>query len=275
MSYRKPVNFPNLVVGELRHENNILGVHEVSTTQRFELGTRYRIGDKIYRYGLSVGVCRAGRGVQHNLAVAGGESGPDWVLLSGSHSIGDMSVTIAAGTHVAYTKNQLAGGQILISDAEIDANDNNPQNRTIAGNEASASGAILKVYLDTPLSRAVTILTRVFLMPNFYANLVCGDNTPANTGREGWQSHAGVPAAYVSASGKYFWVQTWGPIWIAMQGTTGKTQYGREVVFRHDGTLDLHDDDDTHAKYAQHAGYILDKTGTEVGATFIMLQVNP
>jgi len=111
-------------------------------------------------------------------------------------------------------------------------------------------------------------------MPSFYSSLVCGANSPASAARYAWQSHAGVPAAYVDAASKFFWVQTWGPVWIAMQGTTGKTIYGREVVFRHDGTLDLHDDDDTHAKYAQHAGYILDTTRTGVGATFIQLQVN-
>lgn len=275
MSYRKPVNFPNLATGELRQgdiKGTTLGVHEVTTTQQFELGTRYRRGDKIYRYGKSVGVCRTGRGVQHQLRVAGTESGPDWVLLSGSNAIGDMEVTVAAGTHVAYTKNELAGGQILISDAEIDANDTNVQNRTIAGNAASASGAILKVYLDTPLSRAVTILTRVFLMPSFYAKLVCGADSGAASG---WCSHMGVPAAYVDAANKFFWLQTWGPLWIAMQGTVGKTIYSREVVFRLDGSLDTHDDDATHAAHAQHAGYILDRTGAGTGATFIMLQVNP
>lgn len=264
------VTFPFEVTGELL-QDGVNGLHNVTTAQKFALGARYhkKVGpmDCVYRYGKSNAACYAGRGVAfwNNMA-----AGIDYASLSGTQVIGDLSVTFDAATHPAYVEDELYGGSILISDDEAGgATDADPQNRTIAGNLASAENAACTVFLDTPLSRATSTTTNAFLMPNPYSAL----RTDLTGGRV-QHAMAGVPAAYVSAADRYFWVQTWGPVWVAMQSDlSSKTYEQMEAMWRWDGSICLASNaaPGTH-EYAQCAGFVIDRGNS---ASFIMLQISP
>lgn len=245
------------------------GVNEVSTTQRYALGARYAEPhtERVFRYGKSYGACYAGRGVAIWNRMA---DGVDWTLLSGTQQLGDSQVTFAAATHPAFTKDQLQGGPILISDSDDGSGlaDNNPQNRVMTGNDASAEDAACTVYLDQPLTRATAATTYAFCMPSPYERLKLGDTSSMDF------AHAGVPGAYVDAADKYFWVQTWGPAWVAMHGSlSSKSVYQQEAVWHYNGTLVLRSmAQPTAHTYCQLAGYILDKGSS---ATFVQLMMSP
>lgn len=260
------------VIGAMM-ENGVNGLHDVTTTQQFQLGARYHKktfapADCVYRYAKSGGACYAGRGAAFWNAMS---DGIDWQLLTGTRAIGDTYVDFATGTHPAYTEDELRGGSILISDSDDGSGltDNNPQNRTITGNNVSAEDAACRVYLDTPLSRATAATTYAFLMPNPYSDLRL-----ATTSGHNW-SMAGVPAAYVSAADRYFWVQTWGPCWAAFQSDLGsKSILEMEAVWRWDGSLTLRSDaaaPGAHT-YCQLAGYVIDRGNS---ATFVHLMMSP
>jgi len=198
--------------------------------------------------------------------------GVDWTLLTGTRAIGDKYVDFPAGAvHPAYVKNELSGGSILISDSDDGSGltDNNPQNRTITGNDVSTLNGALRVYLDTPLSRATAATTYAFLMPNPYSKI----QTDLSSGRV-QHGMAGVAAAYVSAADRYFWIQTWGPAWVAMNADLStKTYEQQEAVWRWDGSVCLRSNaaPGSHA-YAQLAGFIMDRGNS---ATFLFLMMAP
>ena len=102
---------------------------------------------------------------------------------------------------------------------------------------------------------------------NIYSDLRLGTGTT--------QSFAGLAAAYISGSGKYFWVQTWGPVWVAPQIASFNSGEYRDAYFRHDGSIQAYSDDqsDTYALNKQRAGFII-PPGLTAGP-LLMLQISP
>jgi len=85
----------------------------------------------------------------------------------------------------------------------------------------------------------------------------------------------GIPTL-VATVGQYLWLQTWGPVWIAPQGEVSIGNNNRNVVFRHDGSIDEYDATDAYTIKAQHAGFVLaNAPGGSQGAAFIFLQIAP
>ena len=79
-----------------------------------------------------------------------------------------------------------------------------------------------------------------------------------------------------ATSGQYLWVQTWGPVWIAPQPEVSVGLYNRQVVFRHDGSIDEYDYLDAMTTKQQHCGFVLaNAQAGGQGAAFIMLQIAP
>jgi len=95
------------------------------------------------------------------------------------------------------------------------------------------------------------------------------------TGGGSTSSIVGVPTM-VAKDGEFLWIQTWGPVWIAPQGEVSVGNNNRQVVFRHDGSIDEYDATDPYTVKAQHAGFVLQnaREGGQ-GAAFIMLQISP
>ena len=151
--------------------------------------------------------------------------GIGWVAPAAAAAIGDTSVSLAAATHSAFTEDELAGGYALFFVS------GNVQVRGIIGNSASESAAAITIYLDGPLTTALTTSHAAEVYINPYGAL---DQTDASA-----RGKAGV-AAVKTASGAYFWCQTSGPCFINPQTTvTGKE--GTGCFFRQDGSLDSAD----------------------------------
>lgn len=184
----------------------------------------YNIGDRVvlpdgreFAYSKSAAACLSGQGAEFTkIGLYGAVAGVAGV-------VGDNSIAIAAGTHDAVTVDELRGGYVVIHNAG-----NTQQFRGIIGNLASVANAALTVYVDAPLTAAVTTSILVEVFQNPYAAL--------RTGTGVGYAKAGVPAVYVSAASLYFWCQTKGFCFVASQsGITGK-QTG--ACWKHDGSLD-------------------------------------
>jgi len=140
-----------------------------------------------------------------------------------SAAVGDTEVTVPAATHAALTQDELAGGFIILFDG---ASDYYTTTRMIVGNDAAASGAAFKVYLDGALTYAVTAGTsacETYKSP--YSAIV------EATDRD--QVKAGLPMAYVSAAANYFWILKEGICWPCPQGNLGNTG-GKNSGWWHD-----------------------------------------
>ncbi|MBE3088314.1 MAG: hypothetical protein IMZ61_13885 [Planctomycetes bacterium] len=237
--------------------NEELGVYYLGTTKLYEIGDLAYTQRGKYRYSYSSGICRAGMGNKFMNVI--GTVGIDYSAVVQAQEIGDKTITMTST--VAQAADSLKGGTITINYLPPDSNNAYLQDRTVVGNAACAAGGTCVIALDYPLTVALTTASYAFVMPNPYSNIAY-DTGSGN-------SVAGIPATYVSAAGYYFWLQTKGRIWIAPQGTVGATAYAREVVWRHDGSIDIHDVASATAKYNQHAGFILDNNASANGATEI------
>lgn len=248
-----------------------LGPFQVETTQRHTYGRRLLTWDgKVYKYSLSSGACRTYRGARHMDVI--GTVGIDWVILTVTNAIGDREITVTSA--VAQAINSLAGGTMIISDeAYPTPTDGQLQMRTIVRNTPCGAGGATVITLDYPLNQVTTAATYIWCMPSMYRNIAFG------TSGTGKISMAGIPAAYVSATGYNFWTQTWGPASCAVQGNVGKHAHARQLVWRYDGSMDYHGNEapsggTTTTMHQQHAGYILDNNASDNGASIVMLQMS-
>lgn len=255
--------------GDLLVGGSYQGLYGVSDTQNYPIGTKRELpgSDEVAYYSKSSGECWSGRGAMFVLAMS---AGIDFTLLGATSAVAAEQVTFAAGAdpgHPAFDENELKGGLLLISDQDSgETQDKMVQNRIITGNDASLEDAECTVYFKGGLVREVTAATHAFCMPNPYSSIAY------NAG--GRNSVAGIPASYVSASGKYFWLLKRTKVWIAPQADgPGKVDTAREVVFRHDGSLGIHDPAEAQEKYQQHAGFIIDNNAGDNGATFIQINL--
>lgn len=181
-----------------------------------------------------------------------------------SAAVGDTEVTVPAATHAALTQDELKGGYIIIFDG---ASDYYTATRGIIGNDAASANAAFVVYLDGPLTYAVTAATSACeTYQNPYAAL--------RTGQDRDKPKAGVPATYVAADTYYFWVQKAGIVWAAPQANLGNTG-GKISGWWHDvGNIS---DCATSlgvtipaAKSSQYAGYVVEGSISGNGPLFML-----
>jgi len=237
--------------GMVRYSNqpDLDFLYDVSSVKHpdYWIGDVKKVNDREFVYSYSAGACSASRGAETTQAgyVAIG-------TFATSHAIGAKSVTVPAGTHAALTEDELRNGYIVLFDG---ASDTYTTIRGIIGNDAADANAAFVVYLDAKLTYAITASTskcEVYKSP--YASL--------RTGTSNVLAKMGVPTAYVSASGKYFWVQRSGIIWLPPQSGVGASQGDMTVFWRHDGSLDPTDTSlgATIPEYSssQIAGYIVE-----------------
>jgi len=242
----------DIIQGGLLPGRPVQGLYEVSETQNYIIGTRRMTPDgRVFRYAKSGGICYTGQGsaIYPDIAF--------FTDCKGALKATDKKVTFPLKT---YDKDALKGGYVTIYGG-TPVNSNCPH-RLITGNNLCA-GTDLILELDGAVGRVVDDATGCEVYHNIYSDLRLGTRTT--------ESFAGLAAAYVSAADRYFWVQTWGPVWCALQsGSTSNGLY-RDVYFRHDGTIQALGDDETWTKNKQRAGFIL-PPGL---AALVMLQISP
>jgi len=174
-----------------------------------------------------------------------------------SHAVGVSEITIPAATHAALTKDELRGGLVVIFDG---AATSYVQIRQIVGNDAAAADTAFNVRLDGQLTDAIasgTEAVEVYKNPYSALRAATLNSYPK----------AGVPATYVSAANKYFWVQIAGFTWVSPQSGVGDAQGQKGVFWRHDGSLDKADTalatTVPAGSSSQYAGYVV--SGSQSG----------
>ena len=188
--------------GDVRHRSTPSWdfLYRVSLVKdpEWDLGDRVVLPDgREFRYARSGSACANAYGV--HFTDAGHQA---YTALGISTVVGDSEMTVPAGTHAAVTEDELRGGYALIFQGGAD---NYTTVRQIIGNDASAADLAYKIRLDASLTYAYVAATAAI---EIYAN-------PWASVRSGgtFQAFAGLPAAYVSATLMYFWVQTKGICW--------------------------------------------------------------
>ncbi len=200
-------------------------IYETSTVrdEKWNIGDRVVFGDgREFRYAKSANALSATRGCE--IYVTGVNS---YSLLGATTAKFGKEVTIAATTHDALSEDELRGGFIVIYGS--DGDDTDTQFRGIIGNDVSASGAALKLYLDAGLVKEVTVANYCEAFQNPYGALRLSTTTVTDFPK------AGVPTVEVSAANMFFWCQTRGPIWLPPQSGLIDEQIG--AMWRHDGSL--------------------------------------
>ncbi len=198
-------------------------IYAASTVKdpKWDIGDHVNLADgRVFVYSKSSGVCASGQAA--DFAATGAIP---YVVLDKGQAEGDMEITFAAVSHSVIAQDELRGGFIVLWGVAL-----KDMTRGILGNDASADGAAIKIYLDGPLTRAVTTSTPGEAYENPYANLINTGSGNANLAK------AGVPATYVSAADMFFWVEKRGPVFIAPQSDIINNVTG--AYFRHDGSIE-------------------------------------
>lgn len=259
----KAVTLPNKVEGFLPFDpdgtdTTRFGVYSTGTVQQYELGTRYRDGDRVYRYGKAGSAINGQRGAFdfHGFfaenTVAARSIGDTFVTITTDATSG--SVTTGFGL-----ENLMVGGYFSQPDGTT------RQFRRIIGHRAGPSGATIVVNLDGPLTRDMVTNSFVEWRANPYSNL----RQPGGTTR----AVMGVATTTI-ASGSFGWFQTWGPTWMGQNAAADfGSAYDAVAHFHEGGNLE---DADTHAN-GQVAGFIMGtrSSGNFANPPFVFLQISP
>lgn len=254
--------YPNTPLGwqafphDFTGDNN-LGIYAQELVQRYIHGTRYMTWDgRVFKYAKSGGV------LDNDLGVGSAEDEVQTYAAIDATSpvaIGSTKVIVNTGTHAALAKNELAGGYVVFYTA-------NNQFRGLLGNDAADANVDFTIYLDAPTSvLLVAASTGVEVFYNPYSKLLA-------TGADGnniLTSKLGIPATKVTATLMNFWLQTWGPCWVAPQlANFQAATYLRAGYWRHDGSIDSAAA--TGVTSTQYAGYFINE-GLSTGPLFYLM----
>jgi len=233
-------------------------IHEVSTVQNYEIGTRWQIDDRVFRY------CKAGGNLTQMKAGHCGNLPTEVNTAAVAYSIGDTVITILDTT--VRVKDYYKDGYIWIMKS------GSYQMHKIKSSAAGA-GVSVALTLWEPLRVALAASTWTTAWPNLYANIL-GTTS-------GFMSNVAIPLVAV-ASGSYFWGQTWGPCFGTVTSTVpGRNSGDRELYFNSDGALLSSKDVDFGTAgnaIPQRAGFLITNTtpgGEGYGDQLYMLQLSP
>lgn len=239
------------------------GIYNIDSTQKYDIGTALQTPDgRVFYYGsTTTGGVTAGWGafITATLPMA-------YEALHANAAAGDMKILV---NQASISANDWKGGYIVMGHGAASTT----QNRYILSNTATNGDTHVWVYLDGPLTVALTTSEGFEIMPNPYKGLCTKSSMEYN-------GVAGV-SAVTAATGKYCWFQTWGPLWICPggAGTPGSTQHERTVYFQGDGAIvgDVgFNDPTTEPERRQVAGYIMQQDSSGAGGPpFVMLQIRP
>lgn len=264
--------------GNMLTGGRLQDVHEVSTVQNYDIGTRLVMDDRVFRY------CKAGGDI---VALKAGHCGvmPREGNCDGvDYPAGSFTITIPMNENGAkFTEEKVANywkeGYIWIQTA--------PQQLIrIKSSSIAAAGITVLVggFVTLTLYEALKVKVLgsgvgtdrwITAWANIYSDIL-----PTHSAR---MSNVVVPLISVT-SGKYFWGQTWGPCFGTVVATIpGRADGDREVYYNIDGAL-VTGADITATGLAQRAGFIITNTSpwTNAGGNpelggdqLYMLQLSP
>lgn len=208
---------------------------EQDVTQNFVVGSRMVVDERVYHY------ARAGAALvapcTYRLAIDGDINAPtSWGMTSGGITQGQSTIVV---THANYgivattvAANELVGGWIEFWGAA-----NAFAWRRIVANTASLAGvpATITITVDRPWNFTnAGGAGQVALHRSIYRNVQMAGSVPALVNYESANGLAPIPVGI----GNFFWLQTWGPCYIASQlGNPGAVVNFRDVYFGAAGTV--------------------------------------
>jgi len=236
-----------------------------STTQRHEIGARMMTKDgRVFRY------AKAGATLNADLGCSPYEEQEvAYTTIAAAAALGATTIIldVQSGDGIAddgvIAVDSLVNGYVVVFPHNEDA-----FTRLITGNTVTAAAGEMTLTLlnGIPVALDAGDVDHGECMASPYADV---RSSTSNT-----KSVVGIPS-WAATVGQFLWIQTWGPVWVAPQGTVSVGNNHRQVVFRHDGSIDDHDYNDAVVTQAQHAGFVLKQgNGGGQGAAFIMLQIS-
>lgn len=257
--------------GERLPGRGVQGINLLSTTQRYEIGSRLQVRNKVFHYAL-VGAGANGLEVGMGAKIRNPQDiGFSAIPANGARALGAMNLLLTVGVgdgparDGSFPLNYLRHGNAVIRTAAT--------NFTIgiASHPAKVAGAgTLPVQLETPLPAAVVVGNQQEVMASQYANVV--DHADVVAAQE-WNPIVGMPTMLAPA-GSYTWLQTWGPYVAICAAEVGAAVNRLAVYAAGNGSLDAHAN---MSGIQQYVGYVA-CTGGDAGgqgAPFVMLQLDP
>jgi len=252
-----------------------------SEDQNFLIGSKLVIDDRVFRY------CKAESDLRALIGAKNASYPREGNTAAVEYLAGTDQITLALNDHsVDYDAEQLAdywkGGYIWIMWGPTDTRGYGQMYR-IKSNTAAA-GTIPTRYviltLETPLRVTVPASAWHTAWPNVYRNVKRSDSAR--------MSVVCVPLIPVT-SGRYFWGQTWGPIFMSCtHAAPGLTDNDREIYFHESNHGEIVPGSQVvftaGQPFNQRAGFLITNTtawtnvgdGSELGGDqFIMLQLSP
>jgi len=137
----------------------------------------------------------------------------------------------------------------------------------IAGNDIGNESTHVRVYLDDPLPAALTTSDGITVYRSPFKDVKAMGNIV------GYESAIGVPLDALT-SGRFGWVQTWGPAWVTAHGGSwpGDAAEQRMVYAHQDGTCDPASVKDPSSGY-QQIGWLISATVSSYGDAFVFLTI--
>jgi len=258
----------------------IQDIDAVSLVQRYTLGMRYALDDRVFRYAKAGSTLDTDVGALNALFQAVGYSQVNAALQ------GAKTVVITLDGHAApngdgqlgdnvIAEDELAGGYMLVYTHEF----YHPPyswtiNRKILKNTATdGAHLVMTVTIDRPLPVALTGANTMHAecIPSPYGKVVSGK--PPAWPLMARMSVVGFPTLSAQVD-EYLWLQTWGPVYAACGPGDhfGDSDVNRNLVFNSYGAVDYP------AAYpnGQHAGHVLSnfRLGTP-GTAIFFLEITP
>ncbi len=203
-----------------------------------------------YTYAKSWGQCHGCEACQFDYA------GVIAYVTATAVAVGETELTVPAAAHDALAEDELRGGYLSVFGNATDDRDH--MFRRIIGNDISADGAAVKIYLDGPIDTAIDANSSIEVFQNPWMRISADGDGNAATGGNVTLGKAGVAAVYVSEADMYFWVQNTGPRFINPQAGVNDNMTG--LYWRHDGSLDPEiatGSKDTGLNSSQYAGHTM------------------
>ena len=259
------------VLGELLPGATPQGVQQLSTTQRYEIGSRRQIRSKVFHYAL-VGVGALGLEAGFAAKVRNQQDlGFGAIPATGARVIGSTNLLLAIGAadgpaqDGSFPEDYLRGGTVTIRPAGTNFNVG------ISRHPAKVAGAgTLLVQLDAGIPVAVAVANQQEGIASIYANVVQDQDAIPTVN---WQAVVGIPMIDAPA-GSFTWLQTWGPCACIGALTVGAAVDQRAVYANANSALDVFATD---GGIGQYIGYVIasgNAAGAQ-GAPFVFLQLDP
>lgn len=189
---------------EIGLDTDLIDVYEESVTQIWPLGTRFQLGERVYRYFQSGAVALgAGKGVQPPVIETNGDVTD---MAVDTPAIGARQMEVTNGSNTAITANEFTGGWLVVNDDTGEA-----YAYQIRINDAIATSGSGTIYLYDQVKVALGAGATVSLTHSTYYKNIIHPSPPT-------QLVTGFVPGVMTAD--YFgWLQTWGPAACLQQGT--------------------------------------------------------